>query len=200
MMTNEISEAQNIICLPVSTMRVLLDHFNWDSQALMNSYFTNEKLTFEKAKCPDPDAVIAVGEESLKICDICLDDLDKTSMTHDPCGHTCCHSCWLDYLKQSIVTEGKSLRLECPMSTCFVFLDDNFVKNICREFKPVLDTYWTLLATRYVEEKETLSLCPKSKCGNEFCFESSRPYLDPLPYMSLEERKAEAFKKYTGQL
>ena len=109
MMKEDINEALNIVCLPVSTLRVLLDTFRWDSQALMDSYFANEKLTFEKARCVDPETIMPENYESLKTFSICLDDQEKSGMKHDACGHAFCHSCWVEYLKQSIVSEGKSL-------------------------------------------------------------------------------------------
>ena len=132
----DINEAQNIIGLPVTTLQVLLDIFRWDTQALMDSYFTNDEQTFEKANCIDPERIISEESLALDTCGICFDDLDKKGVTHATCGHVFCCSCWKDYLKQSIIEEGKSLRLECPMSNCSALLEDNFIVDICNEMDP----------------------------------------------------------------
>jgi ariadne-1 len=160
-------EAQNIIGLPVTTLQVLLDTFRWDAQALMDSYFTNDEHTFEKAKCIDPESFIADLSEAPDACGICFDDLEKKGLTHATCGHVFCFSCWKDFLKQSIIEEGKSLRLECPMSNCSALLEDNFIVDICNEMdSSVLERYWSLLAKAYVEKKEALSKCPAADCKN----------------------------------
>eukprot|EP00092_Neocalanus_flemingeri_P014342 GFUD01015470.1.p1 GENE.GFUD01015470.1~~GFUD01015470.1.p1 ORF type:complete len:399 (+),score=86.58 GFUD01015470.1:79-1197(+) len=213
MMKDEIKEAQNIICVPASTLRVLLDTFRWDSQAFMDSYFSNEKLTFEKANCVDPVTLIPVDEGIVKTCEICLDDLAKTDMKHDTCGHAFCFSCWVDYLRQSIVAEGKSLRLECPMLKCSAFLDGNFIEEVCKKDTNVSETYWRLLAKLYVDKKKTLSKCPAANCrnivwlkdprnckvqcscGQAFCFGCSLANHYTVPCRLVEEWQAQAFRE-----
>ena len=174
MMKKDINEAQNIVCLPVSTLRVLLDTFRWDSQALMDSYFANEKLTFEKARCVDPETIMPENDESLKTCAICFDDHEKSGIKHDTCGHAFCHSCWVEYLKQSIVSEGKSLRLECPMPKCAALLDDNFITKVLNQDQNILETYFSLLVKLYLDKKETLSKCPAGSCKNIVLFKERR--------------------------
>ena len=213
MMKKEIAKAQNIICLPPSTLRVLLDIFQWDSQALLDSYFSDETSTFEKANCVDPATIHPVDDEALKICNICLDDLDTTEIKHEACGHVFCTSCWFEYLKQSIVRDRKSLRLDCPMTTCSAMLDENFITNVCRKDKLILESYWSLLTNIYIGKKETLSKCPAShctktielkdvrnckvtcSCGQEFCFECSRANHYTVPCMLIEAWQANDFKE-----
>ena len=50
LMKHDISDAQDIVGLPCSVLRVLLDYFNWDLQALMDGYFTNDQLMFKQAE------------------------------------------------------------------------------------------------------------------------------------------------------
>ena len=66
MMNKEIAKAQTIICMPPSALRVVLDIFQWDSQALLDSYFSDENFTFEKANCVDPATILPVDVEALK--------------------------------------------------------------------------------------------------------------------------------------
>ena len=139
-MKQNVSSAQETIHLPVSSVRLLLYHFKWDLLALTDSFFTNEELTLRKANCVENKAKSSVIDFSSSICSKCLVDLDKTIIEHGPCGYAFCYSCCVEYLKQSIVAEGKSLRIECPVPTCSFLLDDDFVTNACSGDQSVLET------------------------------------------------------------
>jgi ariadne-1 len=154
MMKQGVSSAQETIHLPVSSVRLLLHHFNWDLLALTDSYFTDEELTLKKAKCVENRTGTSVTDFSSLLCGKCLVDLDKTTIKHGPCGHAFCYSCSAEYLRQSIIKEGESLRIRCPTPTCSFLLEDDFVTNACSGDQSVLETYWSVVAKSYIERKK----------------------------------------------
>ena len=87
MMKHDVSLAQETICLPVSSVRLLLYHFKCDLLALTDSYLTNKELTLKMAKCVEIKTETSVTFFSPTICRKCLVDLDKTIIKHGPCGH-----------------------------------------------------------------------------------------------------------------
>jgi ariadne-1 len=204
-MKQNVSSAQETIHLPVTSVRLLLHHFKWDLLALTDSFFTNEELTLRKANCVENKAKSSVTDFSSSICSKCLVDLDKTIIKHGPCGHAFCYSCCLEYLRQSIVAERKSLRIECPVPTCSFLLDDDFVTNACSSDQIVLETYWSLLVKSYIEKKKTLTKCPgheckntvfladpsccnvQCSCGEEFCFECASTSHYSFPCMLIKD-------------
>ena len=51
----EADEVKSITGLSISTVKVLLDAYNWDSLTLLDYFYTNENVVFEKAGCRQPE-------------------------------------------------------------------------------------------------------------------------------------------------
>jgi len=109
-MVKELKEVQNVIQIPTTTVRILLNHFKWDKEKLYEKYYTEsrQEKIFEEAQLLSPFKVkeIAAKVKSASSkspvavfdCDICLLSLPKSSMTGLECGHLYCTTCWTEYL------------------------------------------------------------------------------------------------------
>jgi len=200
---------------PVETLRVLMDRFRWDSQSLLDSFFSDDQQTLRKAGCVDPDCVVPTTSPST-LCGICFDSLggaEQSSHALASCGHTFCHACWADYLRQAVVEEGRALGIQCPMLDCPAFLTDSLVLEVCQgEHASIADAFWRNLTKCYVDKKPTLCPCPTGSCklvvsipedrpsrvqcdcGQAFCPECSRPNHYTVPCVLIEEWQAQSFQ------
>ena len=54
-MVDCIQEVNNVIQIPVTTVRILLNHFNWDKEKLMERYYSDDQeAMFVEAKVVPP--------------------------------------------------------------------------------------------------------------------------------------------------
>eukprot|EP00092_Neocalanus_flemingeri_P018561 GFUD01020098.1.p1 GENE.GFUD01020098.1~~GFUD01020098.1.p1 ORF type:complete len:641 (-),score=120.73 GFUD01020098.1:46-1968(-) len=211
MMKTDVEVVSGIMCLPVSTLRILLSHFKWDTQVLLDNYFSDEKGTFEKASCFDPRTIVLVSKDPT-ICEICFLDIDKDCFKLDSCGDVFCGVCWAAYFKQMIVADGKSVGLECPMTNCFSLIEDDFLTLACQTEPTVIDQFWKQQAKLYADKKRSLSRCPRENCtnvvlleepgfctvrcscGQQFCFDCCRPSHYSVPCLLIQEWEAQNFQ------
>ena len=210
----EADEVKSITGLSISTVKVLLDAYNWDSLTLLDYFYTNENVVFEKAGCRQPEISSVSEGRHVTECGICMEDLATSDSSHNECGHAFCGNCWQEYLKQAIDEQAKSLRIECPMHECSALLGEEFIhKLIKEEHKWLIDKYWSLLAKQYARKKKTVSTCPRSDCqmffvasskmesrvkcccGQEYCFLCGNPFHFTVPCTLIENWELKIFQR-----
>jgi len=208
-MVKELKEVQNVIQIPTTTVRILLNHFKWDKEKLYEKYYTEsrQEKIFEEAQLLSPFKVkeIAAKVKSASSkspvavfdCDICLLSLPKSSMTGLECGHLYCTTCWTEYLTVKIMDEGASQSIQCPTGDCQVLVDDATVLRLVKDARVTLK-YQHLITNSFVTCNRLMRWCPapdcnnaarvghldsrpvKCKCGHTFCFSCAENWHDPV--------------------
>lgn len=125
----QVEEVASILGLPTEQCSILLRHFNWQKDRLIEKYMDNPDQVME-------DAGMGIGyDRPSKIekvngfmCDICCDDEPGLETYAMKCGHRYCASCYRQYLESKIKDEGEATRIQCPAEKCTRIVDSKSVK------------------------------------------------------------------------
>jgi len=206
-MNKSIEDVNSVFQIPPSTARILLTHFKWDKEKLLERYFTGdqEKL-FEEAHVVNPLTLRENSSHKLKRnvsartkvpCDICLSPVTPESMAGLECGHMFCTLCWNEYLNTKILEENIGQQIFCPASSCGILVDENFVSSVLQDLS-VKSKYFKLIADSFVQSHRLMRWCPAPDCTNavkvsyniaktveclcgfSFCFGCGEPTHEPV--------------------
>jgi len=198
-----IKEVNDVIEKPTTTVRILLNHFKWDKEKLMDQYYSeSEDKMFQDAQLTSPHrknapkSKQAVKPNQVLDCEICCLSLPKQMMTGLDCEHLYCRQCWTDYLTTKIMDDGASQMIECPASDCKIIVDDQTVMDLTQD--RVKLKYKKLITDSFVQCNRLLKWCPspgctnaikvqtveakavKCRCGHLFCFYCLQNWHDPV--------------------
>ena len=94
LMNASLHEVMEVIDLPNNLIRILLNHFNWDKNKLLEQYFDgNKEKLLTDAHIVDPNSVTNKSvkkRRKIEICLICYDGVEQKDMTSISCGHEFC--------------------------------------------------------------------------------------------------------------
>ncbi|ROL43291.1 E3 ubiquitin-protein ligase arih1 [Anabarilius grahami] len=158
-----IREVNEVIQNPATITRILLSHFNWDKEKLMERYFDgNLDKLFSECHVINPSKKSRTRLMNTRSsaqdmpCQICYLNYPNSYFTGLECGHKFCMQCWGDYLTTKIIEEGMGqcnrLLKWCPAPDCH-----HVVKVQYPDAKPV-----------------------RCKCGRQFCFNCGENWHDPV--------------------
>jgi len=199
-MIDSINEVYKVTQIPTTTIRILLHHFNWDKEKLMEKFYSEDQnKIFKEAQVLSPYRYIKPGNssKSLRECGLCYLSLPlEMVFTGLDCGHFYCTECWIEYLTTKIMDEGASQMIECP--GCNIVVDDQTVMKLITDPSVKLK-YQHLITNSFVQCNRLLRWCPspgctnvikvehvearpvKCKCSHEFCFSCSQNVHDLVP-------------------
>jgi len=205
-MIDNIRDVNTVVGIPATTTRILLNHFKWDKEKLMERYYDgDQEALFLEAhvvspfKKPSRTQRYQVRSSSMGIeeCEICLMSLPASMMTGLECGHRFCAKCWTEYLTTKIIEEGMGQTITCAAHGCDILVDDATVMRLITEPKVRLK-YQHLITNSYVECNRLLRWCPQPDCsnalkvlhveprpvtctcGHTFCFSCGENWHDPV--------------------
>lgn len=189
LMMSQIYDMVALLNISGVAVRLLLDHFKWKRQDLLEEYFNAEDCIdiMTAAKVPlsmvFKDDVAVPSESVCPICYVADDGLTGPEV----CSHRFCTDCWRGYLSQKIFEDSSGARLECAASKCDVLMEDTvvldtitcpkikskFIQAITNEFVmcdslmrwcPAID------CTRVVRVEQVQQRPVTCDCGYQFCF------------------------------
>jgi len=196
LMKETLSSVSEIMCLPPTTLRLLLNFYKWDTAKMLEIFYTDgQDLMFHRAglKPISKEDKASIPSSECGIC--CLPSSDQVSLT---CGHGFCLGCWEEYFNTQIVEQGVSQQMECPGSGCHNYVEDQFVEKIISN-QAVLNKYWLLITDKFVAYSRHLAWCPSPQCskalkvevslvmavecscGCSFCFRCGKDDHDTVP-------------------
>ncbi|KAM0269644.1 hypothetical protein ACHAQH_009687 [Verticillium albo-atrum] len=160
-----IDEVNMILNLRKEDVAILLRHFRWNKERLIEDYMDKPNKVLEAAglgaNVTGPPKLEAI---SGFMCDICCEDEVGLETFAMKCGHRYCVNCYRHYLNQKIKEEGEAARIQCPADRCGRILDS---KSLDILVTPELSgRYKELLNRTYVEDKDALKWCPAPDCAN----------------------------------
>ncbi|KAG0411094.1 hypothetical protein HPB47_011781 [Ixodes persulcatus] len=207
-MIDSIRDVNNVVEIPPTTTRILLNHFKWDKEKLYERYYDgDQERLFKEAHVVNPykkpssskaqkksSRPVAPGMED---CEICLRDLPSSMMTGLACDHRFCTECWNYYLTTKIMEEGMGQTISCAAHGCDILVDDQTVMKLIADPKVKLK-YQHLITNSFVECNRLLRWCPQPECNNAikvqyvdtqpvtcscshtFCFSCGENWHDPV--------------------
>jgi len=172
-MVDSIKEVNSVVEIPATTTRILLNHFKWDREKLMERFYDGdqEKL-FSEAHVVSPYRknfpVVKKSTKSImgvEECEICLMNMPINMMTGLECDHKFCMQCWTEYLTTKIMQEGMGQTISCAAHGCDILVDDATVMRLITDPKVKLK-YQHLITNSFVECNRLLRWCPSPDCNN----------------------------------
>lgn len=205
LMSVTVREVNEIIPMDDTTLRILLAHYKWDKERLLESYYEcegNNQKVFDDAHVVNPFASCRKqGTNSNQVrefeCEICCLPFTRNFMTGLGCQHHFCKGCWTEYLRSKIMDQGMSQTISCPAYGCEICVTDEMVMSLITD-KKVRRKYLHLISNTFVECNSLLRWCPapnclnvikvqfsdarpvKCTCGKEFCFKCGESWHDPV--------------------
>ncbi|OHF04500.1 IBR domain-containing protein [Colletotrichum orchidophilum] len=160
-----IDEVNMILNIRKEDVAILLRHFRWNKERLIEDYMDAPNKVLEAAGLGSNVA----GPPKLEaipgfVCDICCEDDEGLQTFSLKCGHRYCHDCYRHYLTQKIREEGEAARIQCPAEGCGRIIDSKSLDLLVAS--DLNSRYHELLNRTYVEDKETLKWCPAPDCPN----------------------------------
>ncbi|KAH7155203.1 hypothetical protein B0J13DRAFT_220603 [Dactylonectria estremocensis] len=199
-----INEVNMILDMRKEDAAILLRHFRWNKERLLEDYMDRPEKVLEAAGLSSNSSTLP-KLESLPgfMCDICCEDDKGLQSFAMKCGHRYCVDCYRHYLTQKIRDEGEAARIQCPSDGCGRILDSRSLDLLVTH--DLTDRYHELLNRTYVEDKDVFKWCPapdcpnaiecvvkkkdlekivptvECRCGNRFCFGCPNPDHQPAP-------------------
>lgn len=178
-MVDCIKEVNAVVQIPSTVTRILLNHFKWDKEKLMERYYDGDQdRLFTEAHVISPHRRLDLGARPKKMtrsataaassetmCEICCVPVPGADMTGLECGHKFCAPCWTDYLTSKIVNEGMGQTISCAAYGCDILVDDATVMSLVTDKKVKLK-YQQLITNSFVECNRLLRWCPAPDCGH----------------------------------
>ncbi|UJR20497.1 hypothetical protein I4U23_023625 [Adineta vaga] len=207
LMMKYVDEVKDILQLSSSIVKLLLHHFKWNKQRLLEKFYEMDSNEFfQQAKIINPfSQTIVTSEEStaMNICLICCSDEEK-QMFNLECKHTFCNDCWKNYLINQIVNQGLAETIVCPDSECEILVDEDTILKFLDNNEFVQHIYSKIILNSYVDNNPRARWCPGKNCDRiinsssltsaynyaqlitcnhcqiSFCFQCSQPWHDPI--------------------
>ncbi|KAA8913627.1 hypothetical protein FN846DRAFT_928980 [Sphaerosporella brunnea] len=159
----QVNEISTLFGLSPEQCAILLRHFKWQKERLIERYMDN------------PDVVLAdagLGSEFSKppklekirgfMCDICCDDTRALDTYAMKCDHRYCADCYRQYLESKVKDEGEAARVQCPAEGCARIVDSKSIRLLVPA--ETYARYEELLNRTYVDDKPNLRWCPAPEC------------------------------------
>ncbi|VDD91153.1 unnamed protein product [Enterobius vermicularis] len=151
-MNRTIEEVAEIVDLPTTVCRLLLHHYKWNKESLLERFYeaADPNTFFSDANIVSPFGT----------CEICYNSALLTGLL---CNHKFCLSCWDAYLTTKIMEEGRP-HVACPEHNCPIIVDDERALSLIRS-DVVRSRYRHLMINSFVECHQLLRWCPAADCG-----------------------------------
>lgn len=160
-----IDEVNMILQVRKEDAAILLRHFRWNKERLMEDYMDKKEKVLEASGL----GLSNTGPPSLDVipgfmCEICCEDEGGLQSFAMKCGHRYCVDCYRQYLAQKIREEGEAARIQCPADGCPRIIDARSLDLLVTS--ELNERYNQLLNRTYVEDNDKLKWCPAPDCEN----------------------------------
>ena len=132
----EIEQISGILGMHGSAVGVLLRHFRWNKDKLLEKYTENpqEILKSIGLTTNNTNRSMIVKKPGF-FCNICCEESGPSEAVETfsmNCGHTFCKGCYDRFVTQKIAEEGECRNIRC-LADCREILDDLAIKTIVSE-------------------------------------------------------------------
>ncbi|GAA5919530.1 hypothetical protein JCM6882_004763 [Rhodosporidiobolus microsporus] len=156
-----IAYVQEMLQLKPESAAVLLRHFSWKKEKLVETYMEDADATLDRAGIREDGAQPRLKRVRGFTCEVCYDDSTQETLALN-CDHRFCKDCYAQYLTSKVTDEGESRRIQCMGNDCNVIVDERTVELLVPP--DILSRYRTLLNRTYVDDSPSLTWCPAPNC------------------------------------
>ncbi|PSR80304.1 hypothetical protein PHLCEN_2v6776 [Hermanssonia centrifuga] len=171
LLTSDIRRVASITGLEHPIASILLQHFRWNEDRLLEKYMDSRATVLREAGEPQnnqppsnaapPNKRARLDTPTEFVCAICFDTLSADEIFKLRCAHGFCAACWTQYVTTKVRDEGQCF-FKCMQDGCLAVVDEpsirKLVDNSCYE------RYHELLRQSYVAANPSLRFCPRPGC------------------------------------
>ncbi|KAG4078504.1 hypothetical protein HA402_009216 [Bradysia odoriphaga] len=163
-MKNDSQTVVNILLVSEPIARLLMNHFKWNVEKLMNDYYAAHNLDvfFESVGIGNPESFAYTVADPIIECEICLLPFTEVNSISFVCGHQFCDSCCCRYFEEKILNDGEANNIRCPHSSCKMLIDDDTVLNLISE--NARQRWEILIAHTFVKSHPLMRYCRSEDC------------------------------------
>eukprot|EP00038_Savillea_parva_P028832 m.67246 g.67246 ORF g.67246 m.67246 type:complete len:525 (+) comp8422_c0_seq4:106-1680(+) len=167
-----IKEINEVFRIPAKTARILLQHFKWDRERLIERYYGSADVDkiFEEAHCVKPSADAADGAaagaavDGAVECPVCWED--KEAVSRLDCGCVVCNDCLREYVQAEVMEKG---RADIPCPSCDKLMNEFIITELLQsdpDNAVPFRKYQAALARQFVAGNKVVKFCPGPDCDN----------------------------------
>lgn len=131
---SQTKEVSSILGLSAEGAAILLRHFKWNKERLIEQYMDHSQEIQENSGIDTiTNGVPKTTTIDGFVCDICCEDEPGLQTFALKCDHRFCLGCYCHYVTQKIKEEGESGRIQCPADKCKVLVDSKAVAFLSNE-------------------------------------------------------------------
>lgn len=164
MLAAAVQELQDSLIIPETGIaRMLLHHFAWDPQDVIDRYRHNAALTLEQARIRA--VTVPPDNNNAHCCQTCLQSLRPSEFRSLDCGHQFCTDCWATYLEVQI-GQGRSTDIACMGQGCDILVAQAFVLQLISSQKDdaLRTRYLQFCLNDWIRSHPHLRFCPGKNC------------------------------------
>lgn len=144
---------------------ILLRHFKWNKEKLIEAYMENPEGTYKVAGMSTLDLEKPVSNPNATFsCLICLEELPAANTYALSCGHRYCKDCWKGYLEVMIKEGPRAIYTKCPSPKCKCIVHEDAFKKFVNP--DMFQKYTTFMLRSFVEDNLNVKWCPAPGCSN----------------------------------
>lgn len=201
-MASLIGEVTNLLNVSDDIARILLCHFKWNKERLVDSYYSDSDELLVKVGAQAKPEDVAIFPEGMFTCPICADEALPSEMVGLGCNHLVCKTCWGCYLNGKIGEGPSCVRTNCPMFKCSQIVPCSVFNNVCAPVEK--DKFRVFMTRNFIEFSKSFKWCPSAgcekvaiasagvttvrcDCGAAFCFKCGEESHEPVQCSYLTE-------------
>lgn len=157
---DDIASVSSLLSVPTTSACILLYHFKWNVESLMETWFSDEERVKKNVGLVNKTSI---GDSTEFTCGICFDVFPANDNIIGSCDHIYCSTCLGTYISTSIDEGPGCLSLRCPDPSCKAAVGVDMVHLL------VSDTYrkkfHQYLVRSYVDQgNNNVKWCPAPDC------------------------------------
>ncbi|KAI0692221.1 hypothetical protein BC835DRAFT_1358164 [Cytidiella melzeri] len=183
MINGDVRRVASITGLQPSIAFVLLQHYRWNEDRLLDQYMDSDQAVLRTSGEPqnvdvvdDYDGAPPASKRARLDpraaepfdCPICCESLALEDDTYRArCDHRFCQNCWREYVVANICHEGRCF-FKCMQDGCPATMDAVSIERLAPA--TVFQRYQMLVQQSYVQATSKLRFCPHAGCSETlFC-------------------------------
>jgi ariadne-1 len=129
-----IDEVKDVLGQPPESTAILLRHFRWNKEKLIEQYMDDEPDVLETAGLGiDASSAARICAVPGFECSICYSNPPEAPTFALKCDHRFCVECYRQYLEGKVKSEGEAARIKCPGEGCNRIVDSKSLESILSE-------------------------------------------------------------------
>ena len=154
-----------------SQAEMVLMHYNWNTDILMNDWYDkmqkikeNSGISQTKASEEKLNKYFKKNKIPENVCLVCETEIEPGDCISLECNHQFCFDCFKEYLKEKCNDQLTLLTTKCPMQFCNFQVPSEIFIKVLKDDKEKFNIYNKCLMRNFTESNADIKLCPNPKC------------------------------------